>query len=92
MGIVIATKVGRHTGLIARQTDAYVEVIRLTNRGLDTVRLTEEQLIADWGQLTAYTSSGGVQRFIKLAQTCRTTKRVRDLLLRLEREYPPETA
>lgn len=87
MGIVIATKVGRHTALIARQTSTYIELVRLTSKGLVAERLTEEQLVSDWGMLTRYTDAEGVRRFLQLAAKVRTTARARTLLMRLGRDY-----
>jgi hypothetical protein len=70
----------RNVALIAKQGTRYVHLVTLTAHGLETGKLTEEQLTGVWGSVRAYSPEQALARFQHLAATLGATEGARRLL------------
>jgi hypothetical protein len=70
----------RNVALLAKQGRTYTHVVILTAHGLEATKLTEDQLVSDWGQVVAYTPERAVERFQQLATSIGATEGARRLL------------
>jgi hypothetical protein len=59
---VIADR-SRHTALLVKQGSKWVHILRATPRGLEAGKLTEDELIADWFELTTVLPEHALQNF-----------------------------
>ena len=70
----------RNVALLAKQGRTYAHIVVLTAHGLEAAKLTEEQLMSDWGSVTAYTPQKAVERFQQIATSKGATEGARRLL------------
>jgi hypothetical protein len=70
----------RNVALLATQGPRWVHLIRITAHGLESERITEEQLCADWSELASYPVEHAVRRFTDISQTVGTSASAKHLL------------
>ena len=55
---------GRHTAIVVKQTPSGVKVVAMQPGELVITRLTEEELVADWGEIVGYPIEKAVCKFL----------------------------
>ena len=82
---VIADR-SRRTALLVKQGSKWVHILRATPHGLEADKLTEEELTADWFELTNVTVAHAVQSFGTIAKRKGGTQAALNLLLEAGQE------
>jgi hypothetical protein len=70
----------RHAALLVKQGSRWVHILRVTGRGLVAEKLTEDELTADWSELTNQTVDHAIATFIGIARVRGGTKAALALL------------
>lgn len=86
MSLLYVAKEARHPALLARRGRSVVELITLVGtrkKRLSTVRLTEQELAAQWFAVPDYPDAKAIKKFVEVAKERGYTKRVQLLLIDL---------
>jgi hypothetical protein len=70
----------RHAALLVKQGNKWVHILRATGRGLVAEKLTEDELTADWSELTNQTVNQAIGTFTGIARAKGGTKAAVTLL------------
>lgn len=58
----------RNVALIVTQGPKFIHILRISAFGIEADKLTEDQLISDWGEVSHYPVGAAVARFRQMAR------------------------
>lgn len=58
----------RNVALLAKQGRTYLHLVTITSHGLESEKITEDELLADWAEVLAYREDQGLSRFEAIAR------------------------
>lgn len=66
--------------LLAKQGETYIHLVTIKATGLDSIKITEDDLTGDWAEVMGYSPEKAYSSFVDIAQTVGCTKRAAKLL------------